>query len=131
MWAPQARTTRPPRSAPWQPPRRGPAPPAPPRPPRHPIAMARFGLSGIRPARSLLRSRFEGERARALVAGCCAHSMVSLRTPASAAFGIVLVMGAHAVGWPVARGGSQRLTEAPMAELRAHGGEVATRRPVE
>ena len=101
------------------------------RPPRHPLALARFGLSGIRSACGLLRSRFEGERARALVAGCCAHSMVSLRTPASAAFGIVLVMGAHAVGWPVARGGSQRLTEALMAELRAHGGEVETGRRVE
>jgi phytoene dehydrogenase-like protein len=101
------------------------------RPPRHPLAMARFGLSGIRSARGLLRSRFEGDRARALIAGCCAHSMVSLRTPASAAFGIVLAMGAHAVGWPVARGGSQRLTDALVAELRAAGGEVETGRRVE
>jgi phytoene dehydrogenase-like protein len=101
------------------------------RPPRHPLAMARFGLSGLRSARGLLRSRFEGDRARALIAGCCAHSMVSLRTPASAAFGIVLAMSAHAVGWPVARGGSQRLTEALVAELRAAGGEVETGRRVE
>jgi phytoene dehydrogenase-like protein len=101
------------------------------RPPRHPLAMARFGLSGIRSARGLLRSRFEGDRARALIAGCCAHSMVSLRTPASAAFGIVLAMGAHAVGWPVARGGSQRLADALVAELRAAGGEVDTGRRVE
>jgi phytoene dehydrogenase-like protein len=93
--------------------------------------MARFGLSGIRSARGLLRSRFEGERARALLAGCCAHSMLSLRTPASAAFGIVLVMGAHAVGWPVARGGSQRLTDALVAELESAGGEVQTGRRVE
>jgi phytoene dehydrogenase-like protein len=101
------------------------------RPPRHPLAMARFGLSGIRSARGLLRSRFEGDRARALVAGCCAHSMLSLRAPASAAFGIVLVMGAHAVGWPVARGGSQRLTEALVAELRSLGGTLETGRRVE
>jgi phytoene dehydrogenase-like protein len=101
------------------------------RPPRHPLAMARFGLSGIRSASGLLRSRFEAERARALVAGCCAHSMVSLRTPASAAFGIVLALGAHTVGWPVARGGSQRLTEALVAELESAGGEVETGRRVE
>jgi phytoene dehydrogenase-like protein len=101
------------------------------RPPRHPLAMARFGLSGLRSARGLLRSRFEGERARALIAGCCAHSMLSLRTPASASFGIVLALGAHAVGWPVARGGSQRLTDALVAELRAAGGEVETGRRVE
>ncbi|HEV2874096.1 MAG TPA: NAD(P)/FAD-dependent oxidoreductase [Thermoleophilaceae bacterium] len=101
------------------------------RPPRHPLAMARFGLSGIRSARGLVRSRFETERARALLAGCCAHSMLSLRTPASAAFGIVLAMTAHAVGWPVARGGSQRLTEALVAELRSAGGDVQTGRRVE
>jgi phytoene dehydrogenase-like protein len=101
------------------------------RPPRHPLAMARFGLSGLRPARGLLRSRFEGERARALIAGCCAHSMLSLRTPASASFGIVLVMSAHAVGWPVTRGGSQRLTDALVAELRAAGGAVQSGRTVE
>jgi phytoene dehydrogenase-like protein len=100
------------------------------RPPRHPLAMARFGLSGIRSARALACSRLEGERARALLAGCCAHSMLSLRTPASAAFGIVLAMGAHAVGWPVARGGSQRLTDALVAELSAAGGDVETGRRV-
>jgi phytoene dehydrogenase-like protein len=101
------------------------------RPPRHPFAMARFGLSAIRSARALARSRFEGERARALLAGCCAHSFLSLRTPASAAFGIVLALAAHAVGWPVARGGSQRLTDALVAELRAHGGSLETGRRVE
>jgi phytoene dehydrogenase-like protein len=101
------------------------------RPPRHPLAMARFGLSGLRSARGLLRSRFEGERARALVAGSCAHSMVSLRTPAGAAFGLVLTMTAHAVGWPVARGGSQRVTDALVAELGAAGGAVRTGHRVE
>jgi phytoene dehydrogenase-like protein len=101
------------------------------RPPRHPLALARFGLSGIRSARALARSRFEGERARALLAGCCAHSFLSLRTPASAAFGIVLAMGAHAVGWPVARGGSQRLTEALVAQLRIAGGDVEIGRRVD
>jgi phytoene dehydrogenase-like protein len=101
------------------------------RPPRHPLAMSRFGLSGIRSAHALARSRFEGARARALLAGSCAHSMLSLRTPASAAFGIVLAMGAHAVGWPVARGGSQRLTDALVAELRSAGGTVETGRRVE
>ena len=101
------------------------------RPPRHPLAMARFGLSALRSARGLARSRFEGERARALLGGCAAHSMLSLRTPASASFGLVLAMSAHAVGWPVARGGSQRLTDALVAELEAAGGTLETGRPVE
>ena len=101
------------------------------RPPRHPLVMARFGLSGLRSARGLARSRFEGERARALLAGCSAHSLLSLKTPASAAFGIVLALSAHAVGWPVSRGGSQRLADALVAELRSLGGAVETGRRVE
>jgi len=101
------------------------------RPPRHPLVLARFGTSAIRSATGLARSRFEGERARALLAGCCAHSMLSLRTPASAAFGIVLALGAHRVGWPVARGGSQRLADALASHLRSLDGEIETGKWVE
>jgi phytoene dehydrogenase-like protein len=101
------------------------------RPPRHPLVLARFGPSALRSAVGLARSRFAGERARALLAGCCAHSMLSLRRPASAAFGLVLALSAHRVGWPVARGGSQRLADALAAHLRSLGGEVETRRWVE
>jgi phytoene dehydrogenase-like protein len=101
------------------------------RPPRHPLVLARFGVSAVRSARGLVCSRFEGERARALLAGCCAHSMLSLRQPASASFGIVLVLGAHDVGWPVARGGSQHVVDALASHLRSLGGEIETGRWVE
>jgi phytoene dehydrogenase-like protein len=100
------------------------------RPPRHPLIVGRFGLGAIRSASGLARSRFTGERARALLAGCCAHSVLSLRAPVSAAFGIVLALAAHRVGWPVARGGSQRLADALATHLRALGGEIQTGRPV-
>jgi phytoene dehydrogenase-like protein len=104
---------------------------APPRPPRHPLLLSRFGRSGLRSAVGLAGSRFRGERARALLAGCCAHSMLSLHAPVSAAFGLVLAVSAHAVGWPVARGGSQRLADALAAHLRLLGGTVETGRRVE
>lgn len=100
------------------------------RPPRHPLILGRFGLDAIRSASGLARSRFTGARARALLAGCCAHSVLSLRAPVSAAFGIVLALAAHHAGWPVARGGSQRLADALAAHLRALGGEIRTGRPV-
>ena len=99
--------------------------------PRHPLVMARFGLGALRSASGLARSRFTGERARALFAGCAAHSMLSLTTPASAAFGMVLAVTAHRVGWPVARGGSQRLVDALASQLRSLGGEIQTARWVE
>ncbi len=96
------------------------------RPPRHPLLMARFGSSALRSASGLARSRFDGERARALMAGCAAHSMLSLRSPASAAFGIVLALSAHRVGWPVVHGGSQRLADALASQLCSLGGRLET-----
>ena len=103
---------------------------APARAPRHPLTLGRFGLNAIRSAGGLAHSRFEGERARALFAGCAAHSLLSLRAPVSAAFGLVLVLTAHAVGWPVTRGGSQRLADALASHLRQLGGRIETGRRV-
>ncbi|HEU4450979.1 MAG TPA: NAD(P)/FAD-dependent oxidoreductase [Gaiellaceae bacterium] len=103
---------------------------APPFPPRRPLALARLGLAGLRPA-ARLASRFEGEKARGLFAGLAAHSQLSLHAPLSAAFGIVLAATAHAHGWPLVRGGSQRLADGLVSYLRSLGGEVLTRRPVE
>jgi phytoene dehydrogenase-like protein len=100
-------------------------------PPRHPLLLARFGFSGIRSAAALAGSRFQGERAPALLAGCAAHSMLPLSAAASAAFGLVLAVSAHAVGWPVARGGSQRLADALAAHLGELGGSVETGHRVE
>ncbi len=93
--------------------------------PRHPLVLARFGLSGIRSVRALA-SRFEGQAARALLGGIGAHSMLPLDRSPSAAVALVLGMLAHAVGWPVARGGSQRIADALAAQLRSLGGEIVT-----
>jgi phytoene dehydrogenase-like protein len=98
--------------------------------PRNPVAMARFGLSAIRPARSFSESWFEGQRARALFAGLSAHSMLPLEAWGSAAFGLVLATTGHALGWPIARGGSQSLAEALASYLRSKGGEIYTSAPV-
>lgn len=94
--------------------------------PRHPLAAARFGLSGLRSADGLARSRFRNAPARALFAGMAAHTMLRLEQPATAAFGLVLGSFAHAVGWPVARGGSQAIVDALAARLQALGGEIRT-----
>jgi phytoene dehydrogenase-like protein len=94
--------------------------------PAHPIALARFGAAAIRSATGLAERRFGGDRARALFAGLAAHGMVPLESPATAAFGLVLGLSSHAVGWPVIRGGSQRLVDGLAAYLRAIGGEIVT-----
>src|ERR1700682_3878182 len=43
--------------------------------PSHPVRMARFALTGLRSA-CRVADRFEGTRARALFAGCAAHSIL-------------------------------------------------------
>ena len=98
--------------------------------PRHPVALGRFALSALRTAEGLARAAFRGERARALLAGCAAHSMLPLERRPSAAFGLVLLAVAHSVGWPFPRGGSGAIAEALVAELGRLGGEVETAAPV-
>ena len=101
---------------------------APPRLPRRPLSLARFGLRAIRPARRLAENVFAGQRARALFAGLAAHSMLPLEYAASAAFGLVLGAAAHALGWPIARGGAQRLADALASYLQQLGGEIVINR---
>jgi len=96
--------------------------------PRHPVLMARFGLHAIRPATA---SGLRGDRARALFAGNAAHSFLPLDTAGTAAFGILLSVAGHAVGWPIVRGGSQRFADALVGYFRSLGGEVITSAPVE
>ena len=98
--------------------------------PRRPVALGRFGLAALRTADGLARGAFRGERARALFAGCAAHSMLPLERRPSAAFGLVLLALGHRVGWPFPRGGSGEITKALVAELQALGGEVETGAPV-
>jgi phytoene dehydrogenase-like protein len=98
--------------------------------PEHPLALARFARHALRSAEGLAR-RFSGERARALLAGCAAHSMLPLGKSASAGFGLVLLMAGHRFGWPFPRGGSQRLADALVSVLGSHGGRLETASPVE
>jgi phytoene dehydrogenase-like protein len=59
-----------------------------------------------------------------------AHSMSPLSAPPTTAFALVLLALGHAVGWPVARGGSQAITEAMRAYLESLGGTVETGREI-
>jgi phytoene dehydrogenase-like protein len=98
--------------------------------PRHPVALARFGLRALWPAATLARTLFRTERARALFAGLAAHAIMPLEHPLTAAFGLVLGMSGHAVGWPLPRRGAQTIADALAALVRAHGGEIVTNAPV-
>jgi phytoene dehydrogenase-like protein len=94
--------------------------------PRHPLALARFARAGMRSATGLARARFAGPRAAALLAGNAAHSMRPLESAPTAAYGLLLALLGHGVGWPVAVGGSQAIADAMASLLRELGGEIRT-----
>ncbi len=103
---------------------------APVRLPRHAWLLFNFGLRAMRSAEGLAESMFGGQRARALMAGLGAHSIMPLNGAGSAAFGLVMGITGHAVGWPIARGGSKSISEAMAGYLRSLGGEIIAGVPV-
>ncbi|HEY2594767.1 MAG TPA: NAD(P)/FAD-dependent oxidoreductase, partial [Chloroflexota bacterium] len=98
--------------------------------PRHPLLLARFGLAALPAATWLARRRFQGPRAAALFGGLAAHATLPLRHPPSSAFGMILGIAGHAVGWPLPRGGSAAITRALIGYFRSLGGELQTSAPV-
>ena len=94
--------------------------------PRHPFLLAKFGLQALPSARFLANRLFKTEHAKALFAGLAAHSFLALEEPLSAAFGIILGVTAHSVGWPIPQGGSQAIAGALCRHLQRQGGTVRT-----
>jgi phytoene dehydrogenase-like protein len=99
--------------------------------PHHPIALARFALPGLLGAQRLAARRFETQGGRALLGGLAAHSVLPLDRWFSSGVGLVLGAYAHLVGWPVAQGGAQAVTDALVAILGAHGGTIECGRRVD
>jgi phytoene dehydrogenase-like protein len=99
--------------------------------PRHPWLMARFGLAAIWPARTLAGLHFSGTRARALFAGLAAHSFLNFDRAFSSSAGVLLGAAAHAVGWPIPRGGAGAISGSLVAHLRSLGGTVHTLRRID
>jgi phytoene dehydrogenase-like protein len=94
--------------------------------PERPLTLLPLVRRCFRSTTNLANSWFKDAPARALLAGLAAHSFLPLEQVPSAAFGVVLGMLGHAVGWPSPRGGSQQIALALMSLLRSLGGEVVT-----
>lgn len=93
--------------------------------PHHPVRLARLGPRALLPATVLARW-FRTEQARALFGGAAAHIYTRLDRPLTASLGLLFLASGYRYGWPVAEGGSGSIIRAPVAALRAHGGDVAT-----
>jgi phytoene dehydrogenase-like protein len=92
---------------------------------RHPFRLAVFGIPALLPA-ALGARAFRSPQARGLAAGVSAHSFLPLTAPLSSGLGLALLLSAHAIGWPIPRGGSQHIADALAAALRELGGEIVT-----
>ncbi len=99
--------------------------------PRHPLRMARFGFPALQPAQTLAKNRFSTKQARALFAGLAGHSFLSFDRTLSSAIALVLGAAAHAVGWPVPRGGARAIPHALIGYLESLGGVVHTSRRID
>lgn len=100
-------------------------------PPKHPITLARYGAVGVLPAHTVARRGFGSDEAQALFAGLAGHSILSLRAPVTAGYGLMLGVLAHLVGWPLARGGSQQIADALVSILEGLGGKVECDHPID
>lgn len=98
--------------------------------PAHPLLMARFGTHALRSVDALVRTRFRNDSTRALFAAIAGHCMLPLEWAGTAAFGLMLCITGHAVGWPLARGGSKAIVHALAEHLRSLGGRIETDAPV-
>ena len=94
--------------------------------PKTPWLLARLGVISLSSANALANRLFGEQRAKALFAGCAAHSFLGFDEPLSATFGVLLGVTAHAVGWPIPRGGAQAITTALIGYLESLGGSVRT-----
>jgi phytoene dehydrogenase-like protein len=99
--------------------------------PQHPVVMARFGWRARSSAVGLARRVFREDSTRALFAGLAVHSILPLTQLPTAAFALVLGMTAHAWGWPVARGGSQRIADSLAGYLESLGGGILAGRRIQ
>ena len=98
--------------------------------PCHPFLMARFGLAAMQSANGLAAC-LSDVRARALFAGLAAHSILPFDRPFSSSAAVLLGAAAHAVGWPIPRGGAGAIPRALIGHLQSLGGIIHTSRRID
>ncbi|MEJ5946286.1 NAD(P)/FAD-dependent oxidoreductase [Pseudokineococcus basanitobsidens] len=94
--------------------------------PHHPLGAASFALAVLEQGTPAWDLRFREDVAPALLTGVGSHAIAPPRRLAPAAGGLWLAGLAHAVGWPIPRGGSQSIADALVDDVRAHGGTLRT-----
>lgn len=94
-------------------------------------SIAQFGFLAVEQGTQLWNKRFKGSVAPALLTGVAAHAIGPLPSMAGAGTALMLAAIAHSHGWPIPRGGTQTITDALVADLKSHGGEIWTEHEVQ
>lgn len=89
-----------------------------------PAGLLRFTRLALLPVRRLAEETFAGEGGGWLLAGNALHADLTPDSAGGGLFGWVLCGLGQQHGFPVPEGGAGRLTDALVARLRAHGGEL-------
>src|SRR5699024_895667 len=91
----------------------------------------RYGLQAFQPASFYAAHTFKTERAKALFAGCAAHSFLPFDKFFSTAIGLMLQTTGHIENWPIPKGGSRAIAKALTAYFKSLGGEVKVSAKIE
>ena len=97
--------------------------------PLNPGSFARLASRGALPA-SMIINRFTTDEARGVMAGMAAHAIAPFGSPLTGGVALLFAMTVHAYGWPMVKGGSQRIAEALAAIVNDGGGGIETGRSV-
>jgi phytoene dehydrogenase-like protein len=89
-----------------------------------PAELLRFARFAVQSTRRYGQERFRGEGAQLLLTGNAMHADLTLDTSGSAILGWLLSMLGQDVGFPVAEGGAQSITDALVRRLEERGGEL-------
>ncbi|MCJ7623982.1 MAG: NAD(P)/FAD-dependent oxidoreductase, partial [Anaerolineaceae bacterium] len=100
-------------------------------PPKHPFIDLRFAVNALLSVEQFSKFHFKEPMAQALFAGMSGHGMLPLDKIMSASFGLMLGTLAHAVGWPIPKGGSQSISNAMASYFVELGGEIRLNTPID
>jgi phytoene dehydrogenase-like protein len=95
--------------------------------PASPGSFIRMAMRGALPA-SVIASGFSTAEARGVLAGLAGHAIAPFGSPMTGGIALLFAVSAHAHGWPLAPGGSQRVAEALARVIVDLGGTIETGR---
>jgi phytoene dehydrogenase-like protein len=92
--------------------------------PKHPVTAAKFGYCALSSSYQFAKKHLHNKQSRGFWAGMAAHSMQPLTNLATSGFALMLLLLAHLKGWPIIKGGSQKLADALAGYFISIGGKI-------